>query len=106
MARSLILITAVIVLTLNAANASAQMPSVEDFFRNPEFTDMKLSPSGKYLATLAPVNGHRNVVVLETDGLKNIKPLTGLDDQDLSRVGELDVGGSYDVCSLGVTRKR
>ena len=84
MARSLILITAVIVLTLNAANASAQTPSVEDFFRNPEFTDMKLSPSGKYLATLAPVNGHRNVVVLDTDGLKNIKPLTGLDDQDVA----------------------
>ncbi|MCG8369015.1 MAG: S9 family peptidase [Proteobacteria bacterium] len=67
-----------------APHASAESPPVEDFFKNPEFTDMQLSPSGKYLATLAPIEGHRNIVVIETDGLKNLKPLTGLKDQDVS----------------------
>ena len=84
MERNAILIAVAFVLTIVASSASAQSPTVEDIFRNPEFTNMQLSPSGKYLATLAPVNGHRNVVVLETDGLKNIKPLTGLDDQDVA----------------------
>ncbi|MBT8066126.1 MAG: S9 family peptidase, partial [Gammaproteobacteria bacterium] len=45
---------------------------------------LQLSPSGKYLATLAPIHGHRNIVVLETDGLKNPKQLTGLTDQDIA----------------------
>ncbi len=77
-------ISLLIVMSLVSFAASSQQPTVEDFFKNPEFSGMQLSPSGKYLATLAPVNGHRNVVVLETDGLKNIKPLTGLDDQDVA----------------------
>ena len=62
---------------------AAKMP-VEDFFKNPEFSAMQLSPNGKYLATLMPINGHRNIVVLETDGLNNPKQLTGLSDQDVA----------------------
>jgi dipeptidyl aminopeptidase/acylaminoacyl peptidase len=84
MLRRLVLLAAVHVLFAATAAAAAQASSVEDFFRNPEFSAMQLSPSGKYLATLAPINGHRNIVVLETDGLTNLKPLTGLDDQDVA----------------------
>lgn len=69
-------------LTLSSAFA-AQSPSVEDLFRNPEFSGMQLSPNGKYIATLAPIDGRQNIVVFETAGLKNVKPLTGLDDQDV-----------------------
>ena len=56
---------------------------VEDFFRNSEYSALQLSPSGKYMATLAPIHGHRNLVVMETDGLKNPKQLTGISDQDI-----------------------
>ena len=62
---------------------SADQLPVEDFFRSPEYSSLQLSPSGKYLATLAPIHGHRNLVVMETDGLKNPKQLTGISDQDI-----------------------
>ena len=56
---------------------------VEDFFKSPEYSSLQLSPSGKYIATLAPIHGHRNLVVMETDGLKNPQQLTGISDQDI-----------------------
>lgn len=37
---------------------------VEHFFQNPQFTSMQLSPDGTHVAALMPVNGHRNVVVV------------------------------------------
>ena len=46
---------------------SAQELTVEDFFRNPEFTQMKLSPSGEWLAALTSVNDRRNLAVLSVD---------------------------------------
>jgi hypothetical protein len=45
---------------------------------------MQLSPSGKYLATLAPIAGQRNIVVLETDNLENARAMTGLKTQDVA----------------------
>ena len=48
----------------HAAGVSAAPIPVEDFFRNPEFTQMRLSPDGEWLAALAPVNGRRNLAVL------------------------------------------
>jgi dipeptidyl aminopeptidase/acylaminoacyl peptidase len=47
--------------------AGAQPPSVEDFFRNPEFTQMKLSPDGEWVAALTSVNNRRNLAVLSVD---------------------------------------
>ncbi|MDJ0656807.1 MAG: S9 family peptidase [Xanthomonadales bacterium] len=58
--------------------------TVEDFFRNAEFSSMTLSPSGKYLAILSPIEGHRNIVVLDTATLGNPKPLTGYDKADVA----------------------
>ena len=63
--------------------AFADRLSVKDFFRSPEYSSLQLSPSGKYLATLAPIHGHRNLVVMETHGLKNPRQLTGISDQDI-----------------------
>ncbi len=57
---------------------------VKDFFRNAEFSQLQLSPDGKYLAALAPINGHRNIAIMETDGLKNARFLTALDKQDIA----------------------
>lgn len=45
---------------------SAEIPhvySVEDFFRNPDFTGFVISPDGKHLASLAPFNGRQNLFV-------------------------------------------
>ncbi|MEL7186566.1 MAG: S9 family peptidase [Pseudomonadota bacterium] len=77
-------IIAVIATLVIASGALAQEIPVEDLFRNPEFTGLQLSPSGKYLAALMPLGGHRNVVVLETGNLRNVKQLTGLTDQDVA----------------------
>jgi dipeptidyl aminopeptidase/acylaminoacyl peptidase len=47
--------------------AGAQELTVEDFFRNPLFTQMKLSPNGEWVATLTSVNGRRNLAVLSVN---------------------------------------
>ena len=84
MNRQIILAAILGILLFLSGQVSAQAPRVEDFFKNPDFTGMQLSPSGKYLATLAPVEGHRNIVVLETEQLQNARPVTALDDQDVA----------------------
>ncbi|WP_168204186.1 S9 family peptidase [Aliikangiella coralliicola] len=63
--------------------AKASDIPVKDFFRNPEFTGLQLSPDGKHIAVLSPVNNRRNIVIMDTDGLKNIRPITGLSKQDI-----------------------
>lgn len=67
-----------------ATSAQATQPSVEDFFKTPKFSSLQLSPDGKYLAVLSPINDRKNIVILETDGLKNAKPVTKFDEQDIS----------------------
>ncbi|GHB58472.1 peptidase [Psychrosphaera saromensis] len=65
-------------------SAQVTQPSVEDFFKNPTFSSLQLSPDGKYLAVLSPINDRKNIVILETEGLKNAKPVTKFDEQDIS----------------------
>ncbi len=57
---------------------------VKDFFKNPEFSGLQLSPNGKYLAVLSPIKDRRNIVIMEVDGLKNPRPLTSLTKQDIA----------------------
>ncbi|MBV1907796.1 MAG: S9 family peptidase [Kangiellaceae bacterium] len=57
---------------------------VKDFFKNPSFTSLQLSPNGKYLAVLSPVGERRNILIMEVEGLKNPRPLTGLKKQDIA----------------------
>jgi dipeptidyl aminopeptidase/acylaminoacyl peptidase len=64
--------------------ANATQPTVEDFFKNTKFSSLQLSPDGKYLAVLSPINDRKNIVILETEGLKNAKPVTKFDEQDIS----------------------
>lgn len=52
--------------------AHAQSPAIEDLFRNPELTRMKLSPDGEHVAALASINGRRNLAVLDVDGVRAI----------------------------------
>ncbi|MGV6827343.1 MAG: S9 family peptidase [bacterium] len=44
---------------------------------------MQISPDGKHLAALAPLNGYRNIVVINIDDLTQAKPLTGFDSFDV-----------------------
>jgi len=57
----------VLLLAMCPAIVIAQAPSVEDFFRNAEFTQMKLSPDGNWVAALTSVNNRRNLAVLAVD---------------------------------------
>jgi len=52
------------------------MPSAKDFFSLPDYTAINLSPSGKYMATLMPINDRLNLVVLETNNRENLVVLT------------------------------
>ena len=63
--------------------APANIP-VKDFFKDPEYSGLQLSPNGKYLAVLSPINDRRNIVVMDVDGLKNPRPLTGLKKQGIA----------------------
>ncbi len=80
------LITGAFLLFSNMLYAEVPKISVEDFFKNPQYAQVQVSPNGKYLAALAPLKGHRNIVVLALDDLKIKKAtaLTGFDDFDVT----------------------
>ncbi len=83
--RTIIKIGLVLLFSLasQATWAKASDIDVKDFFKNPEFSALQLSPNGKYIAVLSPVNSRRNIVIMETNGLKNIRPITGFREQDI-----------------------
>jgi dipeptidyl aminopeptidase/acylaminoacyl peptidase len=67
-----------VLLLIPLAAASAELP-VEHFFRKPEFAGLTLSPSGKYMAALAPANGRMNLHIIEVATLAP-KRVTAFDD--------------------------
>ncbi len=93
------------------ANAEDRIP-IEDFFKLSEYANMYLSPDGKSIAALSPVNGKQNLVVIDVKTRK-AKPVTALTDRDVvlaewisskrliyytGRLGERDVeqrGGGF-----------
>lgn len=54
--------------------AADEIP-VAAFAKKPVFTDLKLSPDGRYVAALVPTRRHSSVVVMEVAGLKPISRL-------------------------------
>lgn len=62
--------------------AAAEPPAIADLFRLPQYADMKVSPDGKRVAALAPVNGRRNLVVIELSP-RQAKPVTAFDNYDV-----------------------
>ena len=68
-------------LYINAAEAKTD---VKDFFRTAKFSALQLSPNGKYIALLSPINNRKNIVIIEADGLKNARPVTKFDEQDIA----------------------
>lgn len=60
---------------------------VEYFFKNPKYTSVTVSPSGKYLAALAPLPGkeksRQNIVVLKADNLQEGSYITAIERGDV-----------------------
>ncbi len=61
---------------------SKQIP-VKDFFKNPGYSQLQLSPNGKYLAALIDVLDRRNLIVMETNNLAKYEVLTGFKKQNV-----------------------
>ena len=62
--------------------ASAAPNSVEDFFKNPQYLGVKLSPNGQFLAASAPGDGRMNLVVIDLKARQG-KRLTKFKDADV-----------------------
>lgn len=72
-------------LAQTAPAAAAKAPAIEDFFRHRKFGNATLSPSGQYLAALAPVNGRLNLVVVDLKGKSSVA-VTAFKDNDVSNI--------------------
>ena len=66
----------------DAADAAALIPR-RIFFENPEYRNVKISPDGKHLSYLAPLDGVRNLWVARLDAPTEAKPLTHATDRDI-----------------------
>lgn len=56
---------------------------VEHYFKKPEFAQMALSPDGKYLGALAPIENRMNLIVLDLETYKS-QAVTSIKKQDVS----------------------
>ncbi|HWP95142.1 MAG TPA: S9 family peptidase [Gammaproteobacteria bacterium] len=61
------------------AVAADSQPPVEDFFRNARYSQMTLSPDGRYLAALAPSEGRRNIALIDLVDRSKSRFLTRVD---------------------------
>ena len=67
-----------------AKSPQAANYKVEDFFKTPKFSNLSLSPNGKYLAVLSPVKSRKNILIIETKSLQNAKVITQFEEQDIN----------------------
>ena len=66
LARSGVLTIAALAVSLVTSVAAYCAPlSVETFFRKPKFAAATLSPNGRYLAVIAPIDGQQGLIVLD-----------------------------------------
>ena len=80
--RSLLLLAA----ALPAFAQTAKKPSditVEQFFKRPDYSQMQLSPNGKLLGAVVPVNGRNNLAIIDVDS-KASKVITDFSKVDIS----------------------
>lgn len=81
-----------------AIQAQPAKLSVEDFFRHPQFSNLRISPDGEYLAATAPINGRMNLVVMN---IKERKPFGLTSEQRFDIVDFHWVGNNRLVFTLG-----
>jgi len=82
---SSLLLTAGPVQSQTAATAATAVPTVEEFVRRPQFTEMLASPSGRYLATTREVAGRLNLVIIDLEK-RSSAAITSFDDIDVGQV--------------------
>ncbi len=73
-----------VALTMVSASVMAKNYSVEDFFKNPQYSSMSVSPDGKYMAALAPAKGRRNLAIIDLKDRSKSRFITALEDQDVA----------------------
>src|SRR3954462_9627950 len=67
---------------LPAPLRAAEPPPIETFFKLPQYSAMRFSPDGKWIAALAPVNQAQNLVVLDM-AAKKATPVRMIDNHDV-----------------------
>ena len=90
---ALALAWALVVLAVGSANAQTAPPPlpVEVFFSRPDMSDVRLSPSGRYLSVLMPGPNDRNTLaVVDLVDNTQSKALTRYDDADIADVRWVD----------------
>lgn len=74
-------VIAITLLFASTVFAAEQVP-VEDFFKRSPFTSFQLSPDGKYLAAISPINERRNIAVIDLE-TRQARAITGMQDRDI-----------------------
>jgi dipeptidyl aminopeptidase/acylaminoacyl peptidase len=85
-------------LAFPAGAVESQPPSVDTYVKPPEFAQVAISRNGRYIAALAPLNGFRNIVVLDLETMKT-RAITGLTEMDV--VNFYWIGSQYLVFQTG-----
>lgn len=75
---------AVLIGGLLGANTSfASKKPIDHFFKKPEFAGFQISPNGKMLAALAPVNTRMNIIVMDIE-TRQAQVVTSITSQDVN----------------------
>ena len=61
---------------------TAAPPTIEEFVRRPQYTEMLASPSGRYLATTREISGRLNLVIIDLEKRSSFG-VTNFDDIDV-----------------------
>jgi dipeptidyl aminopeptidase/acylaminoacyl peptidase len=65
--------------------AADDKPSIESFFKLPQYAQMRLSPDGKHIAALAPFGARQGLIVLDVKDRKPV-PVAAREDRDIVSV--------------------
>jgi hypothetical protein len=80
MKNTLILLTLLLITAAGASSVGAQQPALidrESFFGNPEYAGAQISPDGKFVSFIKPLNGTLNVWVKGVDEpFEKARPMT------------------------------
>ena len=95
-----------------APAARAGVPPVEAFLRPAQYADVRLSPDGKVLSAIVPLNNHRNLALIDLEK-GTAFALTSLKDEDVEsydwvgdRLIEFRTANLGDALSLVSVRRR
>ena len=76
-------VLALVLAGLLCTAVQAKQKGVDHFFKKPEFAGFQLSPDGKHLAALAPIQNRMNIVVMDM-ATRKASAITGMTEQDIS----------------------